>query len=161
MTEAADGLSPDPQPTIRRASPDDLAQVTDLDARTTGQAKPEYWQDIFERYGTRRLEERFFMVAELAEDATIAGLVVGEVREWEFGSEQCGWIFAISVDPEIRRQRVGEMLFNAICDEFQGAGVSKIRTMASRNNLLHMAFFRGEGMAAGPFIQLELELDSR
>ena len=149
----------DPPPNIRRASPDDLGQVIDLDSRSTGQQKTDYWADIFERYGVRRLDERFFLVAESSEEDKILGLIVGEVREWEFGSEQCGWIFAITVDPDSRRQRVGEALFQAICEKFQGAGVYKIRTMASRDNLLHMAFFRGEGMAAGPFIQLELTLD--
>ncbi|HHB80638.1 MAG TPA: GNAT family N-acetyltransferase, partial [Aliiroseovarius sp.] len=73
------------RPEIRRATEDDLAAVVDLDARVTGQSKPEYWADIFERFGTRRQDERFFLVAE--GDAHIAGLIAGEVRGWEFGSE--------------------------------------------------------------------------
>ncbi len=159
MIEVVGEYSLDLPPKIRRASPDDLVQVVELDAQTTGLAKPDYWNDIYERYGTRRLDERFFLVAEPSGDSTIAGLIVGEVREWEFGSEQCGWIFAVSVDPKLRRQRIGEALFQAICAKFKKAGVTKIRTMARRDNVLHMSFFRGEGMAAGPFTQLELNLD--
>ncbi len=155
MTDSVGNPRPDSALMIRRASPDDLDQVIDMDARTTGQAKPDYWRDIFERYGHRRLDERFFLVAE---DTAIMGLIVGEVREWEFGSEQCGWIFAVTVDPECRRQRVGEALFQAICDSFRRAAVSKIRTMVSRDHPLHMSFFRGEGMVAGPFTQLEMNL---
>jgi hypothetical protein len=34
-----------------------------------------------------------------------------------------------------------------------------MRTMVPRQNQLHMAFFRSEGMVAGPYIQLEMELD--
>lgn len=159
MTDTIDGDLLGSAPEIRRASADDLDQVIDLDARTTGQSKPEYWKDIFERYGSRRLDERFFLVAQPTKDDPIIGLIVGEVREWEFGSEQCGWIFAISVDPDWREQKVGTALFNAICDSFQKAGITKIRTMTRRDNPLHMSFFRGEGMVAGPFIQLELNLD--
>lgn len=147
---------------IRRATADDLTHVTDLDARITGQAKPDYWKDVFERYGTRRLDERFFLIAENCEAAAgpeILGLIAGELRQWEFGSEPCGWIFAVSVDPDHRQQRIGEALFRAMCDKFRQAGITKIRTMVQRQNPLHMSFFRGEGMVAGPYIQLELNLD--
>ena len=34
-----------------------------------------------------------------------------------------------------------------------------MRTMVARDNRLHLLFFRGEGMMAGPYIQLEKELD--
>lgn len=144
---------------IRRAGADDLAEVTDLDALVTGQAKPDYWQDIFERYGTRRTHERFFLVAEAPARPGIAGMIVGEVRGWEFGSEPCGWIFVVTVDPNCRERHVGEQLFKAICDAFRRIGISKVRTMVRRQEPLHMSFFRGEGMMAGPYTQLELTLD--
>lgn len=147
---------------IRRAGADDLAQVVDLDARVTGRAKPDYWQDIYERYGARRLEERFFLIADHGDEPPahrILGLIVGEVRGWEFGSEPCGWIFAVSVDPEHRQQRIGEELFREMCNDFRDAGITKVRTMVQRQRTLEMSFFRGEGMVAGPYIQLEMNLD--
>ncbi len=147
---------------IRRATAEDLDQVVDLDARVTGQAKPEYWHDIYERYGSRRLDERFFLIAEHADtpdSSRILGLIAGEVRVWEFGSEPCGWIFAVSVDPDHRQQHIGERLFQAMCNEFRQVGITKVRTMVPRQNPLHMSFFRGEGMTAGPYIQLEMTLE--
>lgn len=161
MTELQADTSQEPVLGIVRATTDHLGQVTELDARITGQSKPDYWQDIFERYATRRVDERFFLVAEAAgsDDHGLLGLIVGEIRGWEFGSEPCGWIFAISVDPDRRQQGIGEALFQAMCDEFRKAGIDKVRTMVRRENTLHMSFFRGEGMKAGPFIQLELNLD--
>lgn len=152
----------DDAPIIRRATVDHLQQVVDLDARITGQAKTDYWADVFERYGTRRIDQRFFLVAEGAQhsdDRALLGLIVGEVRGWEFGSEPCGWIFAVSVDPDQREKRIGEKLFRAMCDEFRGVGITTVRTMVRRQSTLHMSFFRGEGMVAGPYIQLELNLD--
>ncbi|MCP5036186.1 MAG: GNAT family N-acetyltransferase [Rhodobacteraceae bacterium] len=147
---------------IHRATKDDLDHVADLDARITGKAKPEYWRDIYDRYGARRVEERFFLIANTCDDdadCPILGLIAGEVRGWEFGSEPCGWIFAVSVDPDSRERGIGELLFKAICDEFRGAGITKVRTMVQRQNPLHMSFFRSEGMMAGPYTQLELNLD--
>jgi len=144
---------------IRRVRADDLSHVAALDQRVTGQAKPDYWQDIFERYATRRVDQRFFMVAESPEEKALLGYIVGEVRGWEFGSEPCGWIFAFSVDQTAREQGIGEHLFQAITEAFKKAGVQTMRTMVPRQNQLHMAFFRSEGMVAGPYIQLEKNLD--
>ena len=141
---------------IRRARSADIDHVIALDARITGLAKPDYWLDVFERYGQRRLEERIFLVAESDQHPeTILGYVVGEVRAWEFGSTPCGWVIALSVDPDARLQHIGERLFEAITEAFRHAGVDKLRTMVERDNPLHMTFFRSEGMMAGPYIQLE------
>ncbi len=150
------------QISIRRVASGDLSFVMALDESVTGLAKPDYWQDIFSRYAKRRTQERFFLVAENTNQdfaAPILGYIVGEVRAWEFGSEPSGWVFAFSVDPDMRERGVGEQLFEAISEKFRGAGVSSMRTMVERKNQLHMAFFRSEGMAAGPYIQLEKNLD--
>jgi len=150
--------------TIRRARASDLGPIAALDALVTGTAKPDYWHDIYERYATRRVNERFFLVAEAqppGPDTPVLGFIVSEVRGWEFGSEPCGWIFAFSVAPGTREQGIGEKLFEAISTDLKAAGVKIMRTMVARQNQLHMAFFRSEGMVAGPYIQLEKELDDQ
>ncbi len=157
---------PDPIPsskiTIRRVKEVDLDFVAELDERVTGHAKLDYWQDIFERYATRRVDQRFFLIAEsddVAPEFPVLGYIVGEIRGWEFGSEPCGWIFAFSVEPGTRQLGIGEQLFESMSDEFKASGIKTMRTMVARQNQLHMAFFRSEGMVAGPYIQLEKELD--
>lgn len=147
---------------IRRVREIDVPFVAALDKRVTGVAKTAYWQDIFAQYGKRRHKERFFLIAETADresPKTVQGFIVGEVRAWEFGSAPCGWIFALSVEPATRLRGAGEALFKAICAEFAKAGVTKVRTMVARGAALPMMFFRGEGMMAGPYIQLEKDLD--
>jgi GNAT superfamily N-acetyltransferase len=139
-----------------------LPDIIALDKRVTGLSKPDYWRDVFERYGERRLDERFFLVAELRKSkagSPILGFIVGEVRAWEFGSEPCGWVFALSVDPGARLHGVGHGLLDAIAGNFRAAGVGKMRTMVARDNPLPLLFFRSEGMMAGPYIQLEKDLD--
>jgi len=146
---------------IRRVRADDIPLVTALDKRVTGVAKASYWRDIFTRYGKRRPRERFFLVAEPAvrgADKPLLGFIIGEVRAWEFGSAPCGWIFALSVEHGARLHGVGEALLEAISAEFAKSGVTKVRTMVARSDRLPMVFFRGAGMAAGPYIQLEMDL---
>ena len=144
---------------IRRAVEDDVPGVIEIDHRVTGNAKPDYWPDIFERYGNRRLDERFFLVAQSETDDRLLGFVIGEVRAWEFGSEPCGWLFALSVDPKARQEHVGEQLFEALSERFRQAGIGTMRTMVSRDSPQVLAFFRGEGMMAGGYFQLDKSLD--
>jgi GNAT superfamily N-acetyltransferase len=139
-----------------------MANVIALDANVTKLPKPNYWNDVFRRYGKQRLHERFFLVAESRTDradARVLGFIIGEIRAWEFGSTPCGWVFALSVEPEMRLHSIGNALLAAISQEFKKAGVSKMRTMVARDARLPMLFFRSEGMMAGPYLQLEKDLD--
>jgi ribosomal protein S18 acetylase RimI-like enzyme len=145
---------------VRRAVAADLPEIVALDEAVTGLAKDAYWRDVFERYGEHRQDERFFLVAEAADDERrIAGFIIGEIRAWEFGSEPCGWVFAFSVRPEVRLKGVGRQLFAVLSKAFRHAGVRTMRTMVARDNTLHMMFFRSEGMMAGRYLQLEKSLD--
>lgn len=147
---------------VRRVQAVDIPHVIGLDTRVTKLAKAEYWNDVFVRYGKRRLRERFFLVAESRVDKAdprVLGFIIGEIRVWEFGSTPCGWVFALSVEPEMRLHNVGNAMLEAISLEFKKAGVNKMRTMVARDARLPMLFFRSEGMMAGPYIQLEKDLD--
>lgn len=143
--------------TIRPATAADLPGVIALDQETTGLAKPEYWQESFRRHGGRRAGGGHFLVA-LAEDR-VEGFIVGEIRAWEFGSLPCGWVFAVQVRPGRRLRGLGSRLFATVCAAFREAGVDRVRTMLARDNTVIHAFFRSQGMTAGPFIQLETRLE--
>ena len=107
---------------IRPANRADIPGVIDLDYQVTTLAKPEYWDDMFDRYGDR--DGRFFLVAQDRGGGALLGFIIGEVRAWEFGSPPCGWIFAIGVDPGARLSKIGSMLFDAMCERLRAAGAS-------------------------------------
>ena len=145
---------------IRRVQETDLPAIIALDARITSVSKADYWNSIFQRFSENHANEQVFLVAETQDEKPprLLGYIAGEVRAWEFGSDPCGWVFAISVEPDTRLQGVGEELIAAISTKFRNAGITTMRTMVARNNQLHMAFFRSEGMVAGPYLQLEMDL---
>lgn len=145
-----------PRPRVRGVQAADLEQVIDIDARITGLRKREYWAEILRRYGGGRAQ-RFFLVADSG--PRIEGYVVGDVRDWEFGSPPCGWVFGIAVRPDARQAGIATQLLEAICDGFRRHGVTKVRTLLARNNHLILSFFRSQGMMAAPFIALERDLD--
>jgi ribosomal protein S18 acetylase RimI-like enzyme len=148
---------------IRAAVPSDAEALIQLDERVTGMRKAEYWHDLFKRLHALPPADLFIFLAEPAgtagADGRILGFVIGEVRAWEFGSEKCGWVFGIGVDPKARESGVGETLLAHISESFRAVGVRTVRTMIARDNHPLMSFFRSEGMTTGPYLQLENELD--
>ena len=144
---------------IRQANSADEAAIVALDSEITGTDKTAYWADILERYTeSDQRKQRYFLVAS-SEEAEVIGFIVGEVRAWEFGSPPCGWVLAMGVSPQHRERGVGAMLLDSLCAELKNAGVSTIRTMVLGNDKVNLSFFRGEGLAAGPYIELEKHLD--
>jgi len=142
---------------VRPAIKADLPALIKLDEEVTGLAKPKYWKNIFARSGGRPRSSRLLLVAE--NENHIEGFIIGEIRAWEFGEPPCGWVFAIQVRPKTRLKGIGTRLFDALCDAFRRAEVTKVRTMMARDNHLVLSFFRSQGMMAGPFIELETALD--
>jgi GNAT superfamily N-acetyltransferase len=158
MTVSAQRKRGGPGFQVRPVKARDLDAIIALDAAVTGIAKPDYWHGVFDRYGARGRPGRFFLVA--AAEGGIDGFVIGEVRDWEFGSPPCGWVFGINVRPEARLAGVGTALLAAINEGFRRAGVAKVRTLLARENGLVLSFFRSQGMMAAPFIPLELDLEA-
>jgi GNAT superfamily N-acetyltransferase len=134
----------------------DLDQVIALDATVTGLEKQAYWRSVYRRYGAGAHEQRHFLVAVASK--RIVGFLIGEVRDWEFGSPPCGWVFAIDVLPDARLSGVGTRLLEAISALFRRAGVTKLRTLLASDNTLLLSFFRAQGMMAGSLIPLEMDL---
>lgn len=143
--------------TIRPVRRGDLEAVIAIDAQVTGIEKRDYWRSIYRRYGESAAPGAQFLVAESAGE--VVGFAIGEVRDWEFGAPPCGWVFAIDVRPDARLAGIGTRLLETICAGFRRAGVRKVRTMLASDNTLILSFFRSQGMMAGRFIPLEMDLE--
>src|SRR5262245_46727387 len=96
---------------VRPVRPSDMDDVIDIDATVTGLEKRKSWASVFRRYGSGRHREQQFLVAEAG--GRVVGFVIGEVRDWEFGSPPCGWVFAIDVSPHARQGGIGTKLLKA------------------------------------------------
>jgi ribosomal protein S18 acetylase RimI-like enzyme len=141
---------------VRTVRQGDLPDVIALDASVTGLHKSDYWQRVYRRYGVGGQGLRHFLVA--VEGDRVLGFVIGEVRDWEFGSPPCGWVFAIDVDPRGRQMGVGAQLLAAARERFERVGVRTLRTLLSRDNTVIMSFFRSQGMTLSRLIPLEVEI---
>lgn len=143
---------------IRRAQPADLPIIVALDERITRIPKKAYWKDLFDRFAVRQ-DNRAILVA--AMEGRVVGFIIGEVRAWEFGEPPCGWILGVNVEPEFREHSIASTLFEKLLVFFRESGVSKVRTLARREESMMpvLSFFRSHGLTAGPFVELERDVD--
>ncbi len=144
---------------VRSLEPDDLAAIVQIDAVQTGERKSAYWKRIFKDFvGDGRDQGRVGLAA--SSSGKVVGFLFGDIRAFEFGSEPCGWILEIGVDPGFTRSGIASALLREGCARLRAAGVSVVRTMVQRNNVPVLTFFRTNGFAGGPYVQLELTPDA-
>lgn len=139
------------RPLVRR----DLPTVVRIDAIHTGAEQRAYWTRLFREFlapGPGR--QRVALAAEI--DGDVAGFLLADVRAFEFGSEPCGWILEVGVDPSEARHGIASALLAEAVRRLRAAGVTTVRTMVRRNNVPLLTFFRTNGFAGGPYVQLEL-----
>lgn len=160
-TASAQPVRPKPAPSpvrVRPLTPDDRAAVLRIDTVQTGESKPAYWKRIFREFVDGGSETpRVALAAE--RDGQVIGFLFGDVRAFEFGSEACGWILEVGVDPQCTRAGVATALLREGCARLRATGVAVVRTMVRRNNVPMLTFFRTNGFAGGPYMQLELTPD--
>lgn len=152
-------------PILRDIRPDDAAALSAIDAAHTGEAKPAWWEEVVKRHVRRgpRGSSRVGIVAVDAGEGAehVVGYALGQVRAFEFGSEPCGWIYAVGVHPSRLRAGIAKSLLDEATARFEEMGVKLVRTMVRRDDVPVLTLFRNEGFVAGPFIELEKPLVSR
>jgi ribosomal protein S18 acetylase RimI-like enzyme len=142
---------------IRRLASADRLAVARVDAHHTGARKAAYWKRIFREFVETRAADRRRVGLAAERGGRLAGYLLGEVRAFEFGSEPCGWIFAVGVDPRALRGGVASALLAQALHEFHEAGIGRVRTMVKRNDIPVLSFFRSSGFTGGSYVQLERE----
>jgi len=142
---------------VRELSREHLDAVMRIDTLHTGERKPRYWRRVFDEFLAADAEGRVGLVAEI--DTGVIGYLLGEVRAFEFGSEACGWLFSVGVDPAQARSGVASALLEHACERFRRLGVTRVRTMVGRNDVAVLSFFRANRFTGGSFVQMERELE--
>lgn len=144
---------------LRPLARKDLDEIVRIDAIHTNESKRAYWQQTLRDFtGARTVSGRIALGAE--RDGRLVGFLLADVRAFEFGSERCGWILEVEVDPRATRAGVATALLEEARRRLRAAGVSTIRTMVRRNDVPVLTFFRTNGFAGGPYVQLESPADA-
>ena len=146
---------------VRRVQAADIPQVIGLDTRVTKLAKADYWNDIFRRYGKRRLDERFFLVAESGGARRAARARLHHRRNPRLGIRLDALRLGFRAVGRTGDALAQYRLRHARSDfrRIQESGHQQDAHDGGGDDRLPMLFFRSEGMMAGPYIQLEKDLD--
>ena len=141
---------------IRSLRPADFDAVVDLDELLTEERKEAYWDGVLARFLDGEGHIGLAAMSTEGGDGALLGFLFAEVRAFEFGSEVCGWIFAVAVHPDAGRTGVASALLAEAGTRFHKLGVTAVRTMVRRLDVPLLSFFRRNGFVGGPFVQLEL-----
>ncbi|MBL8766304.1 MAG: GNAT family N-acetyltransferase [Planctomycetes bacterium] len=142
---------------IRELRAADARSIAAIDGAHTGKARPKWWQQTIERHLAGK-SRRVGLVAVEGPKERIVGFLLGQVRAFEFGSDECGWIWAVGVHPEHLHRGIGRALMQRAKERFADDGVLLLRTMVRKDDVTTLTFFRSGGFAAGPFVELELPI---
>ena len=141
---------------IRNARKEDLRAIVEIEDRSTGVSRPEYWEKRLDMYEAVR-PYWASVVAEV--DNRVAGFLLGRTGELEFGlPEPVAWIETIGVDPAYRRQGIAAKLvehFNLSADEHK---IYMVFTLVGKNNKDMERFFSKVGFVQGEMVHFQKKI---
>jgi ribosomal protein S18 acetylase RimI-like enzyme len=132
---------------IRSIRKEDLSAIVQIEDRTTGVSRRDYWEKRIDMYEAIRP----FWASIVAEvDNRVVGFLFGRAGELEFGlADPVAWIETVGVDPAYRRQGIAAKMvehFNLSADEHK---ISTVFTLVGKNNKDMEQFFSKVGFAQG------------
>jgi len=142
---------------VRPLERGDLDEVVRIDGEHTGRRKGAWWRHFFEEGFAEGEQARRVSLA-LEAEGRVVGYLLGDVRAVEFGSEECGWVFAVGVEPTWARKGLASALLTEAVRQFRDRGVRRVRTLVRRDDVPVLSFFRSSGFVGGTYTQLELPI---
>lgn len=141
-------------PVIRPMRKEDYVQIAEIDKKTTGRDRLDYWRlkaEIADK------EPFIALVAEV--NKRIVGFILGYVGGWEYTApENVGWINTIVVSPEYQRKGIGQMLFNEMAEYMKKEGIRSIYAFIYWKDFDLLKFFNSIGFEKGDMINLKLDI---
>src|ERR1041385_2578883 len=141
---------------IRNLRGEDLSAIVDIEDRTTGVSRLDYWRKRIELSEAIR-PHWTSLVSEL--DNRIVGFVFGRAGEFEFGLPgTVAWIEIIGVDPAYRHRGVAGKLMEQFTSSANEHGIKTIFTLVSKGSTDIEQFFTRMGFAQGEMLHFRKDV---
>jgi ribosomal protein S18 acetylase RimI-like enzyme len=146
-----------PEVVVRSLRPDHLEAVVDIDAKTTGRRREEYFRLKLKQ----ALSDTGIQISLGASvDDIFAGFLLARVYYGEFGAlEPVAVLDTMGVHPDFQRRGVGVALIDQLRTNLLGLGIHTLSTEVSWDNLEMIHFFNHEGFTPAPRFCLDLDLE--
>jgi ribosomal protein S18 acetylase RimI-like enzyme len=145
--------------TVRPMQEKDISQAADIHRKVVreglGQSMDYAIEDLFVSFIKK--SPKTCIVAE--KDNTVAGFIIGCIKEWGFGVERSGWIEMIEVDPKLMGKGVGKALGEALLKYFRDEEIKEVYTSVKWDSGDLISFFKSIGFDKSSFINLEYKSD--
>ncbi|MDE3076524.1 MAG: GNAT family N-acetyltransferase [Chloroflexota bacterium] len=141
---------------IRKLREDDLAAIVNIEDRTSGVSRPDYWR---EKLSQSEAIRPYWTSLAAEMDDRVVGFVLGRSGELEFGLPgTTAWIEIVGVDPAYRRQGVASKLIDHFRSSAEENGVDTIFTLVGRDNAEMERFFGSLGFSQGEMVHFQQRL---
>ncbi len=139
---------------VRPMGTEDIEAILAIDRKITGRDRAATFHRRVDAYlATDPLVCR---VAEI--DGKIIGFMLGDIKGWEYGAPEAGWIEVMAVDPEYQRNGVGGKLAESLFDHFQRLGMKRVYTLVDWADGHLLSYFKSLGFKRSDLINLEKDL---
>jgi len=143
-----------PEVEVRLLRPDDIDQIVAIDAKITGQARPEYYRHKLQASTLHEAQISTSLVA--VADGKVIGFLMGTLFFGDFGiPESSAVVDTLGVDPAHQDRGAGGALFAQFLANMKAAGVEKIYTLVDWRDFGMLKFFGHMGFVPSQRLNLE------
>ena len=131
---------------IREIMEEDLDAILALDRKLVGKQRAITYKNPIGTY----LGGDFGLSFVALEGKKVVGFVMGQIE-----GPGKGWIQAMAVDPEHRRQKIGAKLVEALLNRYRAKGINTVHVAASWRDAGMLSFLNSLGFTRGEMVELE------
>jgi N-acetylglutamate synthase-like GNAT family acetyltransferase len=141
---------------IRDLCAEDLPALVNIEERTTGVARADYWRKRMELSEAIR-PHWTSLVAET--DNRVVGFAFGRAGELEFGLPgTVAWIEILGVDPAYRHRGIAAQLIEHFTLSAHDHGIQTIFTLVAKGHAEMEKFFTKQGFTQGEMLHFKKEV---
>jgi ribosomal protein S18 acetylase RimI-like enzyme len=141
---------------VRNLREEDLSAIVDIEDRTSGVARRDYWKKRMELSEAIR-PHWTSLVAEV--DNRVVGFVFGRAGELEFGLPgTVAWVEIIGVDPACRRMGIAAQLIQQFSESAHDHGIQTVFTLVAKGNADMETFFTKLGFTQGEMLHFQHDI---
>ena len=131
---------------IREMTDDDLDAILALDRKIVGKERAITYRDPIDFYLGGEYAMSF--VAEV--DGNIVGFALGRLRD-----PDTGWLQSVAIDPQYRRQGIGNKLVEALVARCRSKGAKTVHTVVSWHDWSMLSFLSSLEFSRGEMVDLQ------
>ncbi len=132
----------------------DIPSIIAIDNKITDKNRASTWETNVGAY----LQGGPALCRVAAVDGEVVGFILGDIKGWDYGIPEGGWIDIMGVDPDYQGMGIGKQLVNSFVEHCSKAGKKKIHALVKASDEKTKTFFQSIDFHQGELIDIERNL---